>query len=72
MQRKDRLEGPDPQSEFQIKTHDSELCLTSVHEPFPHRLSHVEGDPLGRAFGQHVLGCDVALFPDVFVGPHNL
>lgn len=46
--------------------------LTSVHQPFPHSFSHIKGDPFWGSSGQHVLGSNVALFPDVFVWPYNL
>lgn len=50
----------------------SDLGLTSVHQPFAHCFRHVKGDPLWGPFGEHVLGPNVALFPNVFVRPHNL
>lgn len=55
-----------------IRWNDSDLGLTSVHQPFPHCFSHIEGDPLRSTFGQHILGCNVALFPNVLVWPHDL
>lgn len=36
--------------------------LTSVHQPFPHCLGNIKGDPLRRSLGQDVLAPDVALF----------
>lgn len=48
------------------------LPLTSAVQPLAHRLGHVEGDPLSRTSGLHVLGGDVALLPDVSVGPQDL
>lgn len=51
---------------------DRNLSLTSVDQPLPHCLSHIEGDPFCSTFGQHILGCNVALFSDVFIRPHNL
>lgn len=51
---------------------DKTLSLTSVNQPFPHCVSHIEGDPFSGSFGQHILGSDVALFPNVFIWPHNL
>lgn len=38
------------------------LSLTSVHEPLPHCLRHIKGDPFRRPFGQDVLAPNVALF----------
>ena len=46
--------------------------LTSLHQPLPHRLGDVEGDPLRGSSGEDVLGSDVALFPDVLIGPKDL
>jgi len=49
-----------------------DLSLTSVHQPFPHCFSHIEGDPLFSTFGQYIPGSNVALFPNVFICPYNL
>lgn len=46
--------------------------FTSVHQPFPYCLSHIKGDPFWSTSGQHILGCNVALFPNVFIWPNNL
>ena len=46
--------------------------LTSLHEPLPHRLSDVERYPLWGSPGEDVLSSDIALFPDVLVGPQDL
>lgn len=47
-------------------------ALTSVHQPLTHCFGHVEGHPLVGPLGQHVLGGNVALLPNVFVWPQNL
>lgn len=38
------------------------VVLTSVHQPLPHGLSNIKGDPLRRSFGKYVLAPNVALF----------
>lgn len=38
------------------------VVLTSVHQPLPHGLSYIKGDPLRRSFGKYVLAPNVALF----------
>ena len=46
--------------------------LTSLYEPLPHRLRDVEGHPLRGSPGEDILSSDVALLPDVLVGPQDL
>lgn len=55
-----------------LETNDNDLSLTSVHQPFPHCFSHIKGDPFWSTSGQHILGSNVALFPNVFIWPYNL